>query len=441
MNGLTLLYRDVLVKEHMHRNFFRAKRASLRMILINVIAVSLSSFSVHAEKRVALVIGNSSYEHVGQLRNAGNDADDISLALTKYKFDVVKGINLSKDGFRDILDEFTKKLGDADVALLFYAGHGMAVAGINYLIPVDAKLASAEDLVREAVSLEEIQLLMETRPRTNILIFDACRDAPFSRSTTRSAVRSGRNISPGWAPVRASKGTYISFATKPGEVASDGVGRNSPFTTALLKHMGTVGLDVQLMMRRVRKSVFATTRGGQLPWDRSSMIGEFFFAPPTRSGLSDQNEAWLSTERRRVRAGDEVQLVITPPMDCRLTLINVDNKGKSCLLFPHPDLSDVIFKAGQRTVFPPKDVRLRLDQPGEETFVALCNASPAAKQAAARRSRRIDCSVGPSDRVFNDYAFEIATLDFSANATSKHHSGGGKKAMLRSSVTISVTSE
>lgn len=428
---------------HMHCRNESAVCHALHTILIFLIAGAFSLLCVQAraESRVALVVGNSAYLHIGPLTNPRNDAEDIAAALRGLQFDVVLGVDVSRSHFGGMLKSFRKKLRNADVALLFYAGHGIAVGGNNYLIPVDAKMASADDLDQEAIRLDEIQLLMEGRPRTNLLIFDACRNDPFSRSLTRSAIPSGRKVSRGWVPIAAPKGTYISFATKPGDVASDGVGRNSPFTGALLKHIGAIGVDVQLMMRRVRKSVFETTNSRQLPWDRSSLVGEFYFAPVAADQAKSAQSQWIDVEKTRVRAGEEVRLTITPPDDCRLTLINVDDSGRSCLLFPHPDLPDTVLKGGQSTEFPPKGVRLRLDQPGQETFVALCNASPAAKQAAARRSRRIDCSVGASDRKFNDAVFETATLDLSGLSRRGRASLTKRPTLLRSSVTISVLAQ
>ncbi len=277
-------------------------------------------------------------------------------------------------------------------------------------------------------------------PRTNVLIFDACRNNPFAGRIARSLGDRAKTVGQGWAAVTPGRDTYISFATAPGTTASDGSGRNSPFTSALLSRMSTEGQDVQLMMRGVRADVIEATRGSQVPWEHSSLISSFAFAsakPPVA--------ALITAERTSFKRGESIQLAITPSEDCRLTLLNVDKAGKSCLLLPHPKLPDTVLKAGQRTVFPPKGA-LRLEQPGEETFVAMCNASEAAKAQAVRTSRLIDCSKGAADRSFNDKVFETVTFDIDdagdkAGAAAKPagDTSAPRLSVLRGSLTVTVS--
>ena len=381
----------------------------LRTLFIFGLAVVLSAFSdpAQAEHRVALVIGNGDYLHAGKLKNPRNDAEDIGLKLQGLGFDVFEGTDLTVQGTRTILGQFAAALRTADVALVFYAGHGVQIDGANYIVPVDAQWQTADELAANAVSLQEIQTILRARPRLNLILFDACRDNPFLN--TRSLSRGGRNIAQGWAAIaQPSVDTYISFASAEGRVAADGVGRNSPFTAALLKEIGRNDEDIQTMMRRVRQAVIEETGGSQTPWERSSMISSFAFGRAGQRNVVSQ--PWLTAARSNYVRGEKIKLTITPPEDCRLTLINVDNKGKSCLLFPHPKLPDEVLKAGVPVTFPPRG-SLRLHEAGEETFIAMCNASKEAKQAAKRDTTLINCSKGGSDQVYNDKLLETVVFD------------------------------
>ncbi len=231
----------------------------------------------HAAKRVALVIGNGAYKHAAPLRNPQNDAEAVSAQLKALGFDVVTGINLTHRDFAIVLGRFRSKLEHADVALFFYAGHGLQVNGHNYLAPVEAKLDDEMSLSFEAVDLATVLALMERRRRTNIVFLDACRDNPLARNLARSmGTRSGA-IGRGLARVESGVGTLITFATQPGNVALDGDEANSPFTKALVQHIATPGLDVALMMRRVRQNVIDATGGRQIPWQHSSLTAPFLF--------------------------------------------------------------------------------------------------------------------------------------------------------------------
>ena len=388
-----------------------------------------------AETRVALVIGNSAYTHAKPLANPANDAADMAALLDRLGFDVTTAIDLKIADVPEKLIAFEKKLRNADVALLFFAGHGISVSGENYLIPVDARLEDAGNLDLEAVALSRIQALMERRPRTNILLFDACRDNPFAEVIKRSLGTRSALLGRGWAQVKPGKGTFISFATAPGDTAADGVGRNSPFTTALLQHLPVTGADVQLQMRDVRRDVIAATNGDQVPWEHSSLIAGFAFASATR-GIGDK---LIAADRPSFKRGETIKLTITPPKDCRLTLINVDKAGQSCLLFPHPKLPDEPLKAGQSITFPPKGA-LRLDEPGEETFVAMCNATDAARNAAVRDVKVIDCSKGAADRSFNDKVLETVTFDLDAPADGATSAAPrDTDALIRGSITVTVS--
>jgi uncharacterized caspase-like protein len=191
---------------------------------------------------------------------------------------VVAGLDLDKRGMEDKLREFGRKLGNAGLALFFYAGHGMQVAGKNYLIPVDAKLEQPGDLNLDTIDVGFVLAQMEADQRVNLVFLDACRDNPLARSFARRLGTRSTAVGQGLASIKSGGGTMIAYATDPDAVALDGDGRNSPFTTALLKHLPTPGLEIGLMMRRVRNEVYQATRGRQTPWDHSSLFGEVVLA-------------------------------------------------------------------------------------------------------------------------------------------------------------------
>lgn len=228
-----------------------------------------------AEKRVALVVGNSAYRHAAALPNPVNDAKAVGEAFRRLGFDVEVATDLDKAGMDGALRRFGDRLEGADAGAFFYAGHGVQVNGVNYLLPIDARLLNERALSFEVVNIQTVLAQMEAAKRVNLVFLDACRDNPLGRnlaSSGRSAV--GRGL----ARIDAATGTLISYATKEGEIAADGSGRNSPYTTALLKHMETPGLDVGLMLRRVRADVLRATNDRQAPWEYGSLLGEFALA-------------------------------------------------------------------------------------------------------------------------------------------------------------------
>nr|WP_244670626.1 caspase family protein [Rhodoplanes elegans] len=230
-------------------------------------------------RRVALIVGNSAYVHAPPLANPENDAGDVAAALRRIGFDVVEGRNLDRRGMDDAVRSFGRKLDGADLAVFFYAGHGLQVAGKNYLVPVDAKLERPGDLALDAVDVSLVLAQMEADKRVNLVFLDACRDNPLSRSLARSLGTRSASVGTGLASIQSALGTMIAYATQPDNVALDGEGRNSPFTTALLKHIGTPGVDIGTIMRRVRAEVVTATREKQVPWDHSSLIGDVVMVP------------------------------------------------------------------------------------------------------------------------------------------------------------------
>jgi hypothetical protein len=236
-----------------------------------------------APDRVALVFGNGAYRHVPALTNPGNDATDMAAALRRIGFDVVEGRDLDKRGMEAKIIEFSRKLDGANLALFFYAGHGLQVGGKNYLVPVDAKVERAADLGFETIDVSQVLAQMEGDKRVNLVFLDACRDNPLARSLARSMGTRSSAAGQGLASIQSAVGTMIGYATQPDNVALDGSGRNSPFTTAMLKHLPTPGLDVSVIMRRVRADVVQATNQKQVPWDHSSLMGDVVLVPVAAS--------------------------------------------------------------------------------------------------------------------------------------------------------------
>ncbi len=233
----------------------------------------------HAQKRVALVIGNSAYKHTPTLDNPRNDANDVAAALKGFGFEIVEGYDLDKAGMDRTVRSFAAALQGADTGVFFYAGHALQVQGQNYLVPVDAELSAAAALDFEMVRLDLVQRTMETHARTNILFLDACRDNPLSRNLARSMGTRSAGIGKGLANMEAGVGTLISFSTQPGNVALDGSGRNSPFAGALVRNMRASSDDLSTLLIAVRNDVMRATGNKQIPWEHSSLTGRFYFNP------------------------------------------------------------------------------------------------------------------------------------------------------------------
>jgi hypothetical protein len=238
-----------------------------------------------AERRVALVIGNSAYQSTAALLNPRNDAKAVGDALKRLGFEVEVAIDLSKVALDQAVRRFGDRLEGASVALFYYAGHGLEVNGVNYLVPIDATLDKERDVYYQAMDVNLVMREMEAETRVNMVFLDACRNNPLARKLRASG--RGIAVGRGLAPIDASAGTLISYATKGGDIAEDGDGRNSPYTTALLKHIETPGIDVSIMLRRVREDVIKATQKRQVPWEYGALMGEFYFKvaqplpPPT----------------------------------------------------------------------------------------------------------------------------------------------------------------
>ena len=257
------------------------------VVLVTVLVVPVTPSAVReagrgqveaAPVRVALVIGNSGYRHTPRLENPRNDATDMAATLRQIGFRVVEGFDLDKSGFDAKVREFAAALKGADVGLFYYAGHGIQVAGHNYLVPIDARLSTVAALDAEMVRLDAVHLTMEQEARTRLLFFDACRDNPLVRNLARAMGSRTPNVGRGLAAVVGGAGTLISFSTQPGNVALDGKGRNSPYSGALLRQIAKSGDDLNAILIAVRNDVMRSTDGRQVPWEHSALTRQFYFA-------------------------------------------------------------------------------------------------------------------------------------------------------------------
>lgn len=242
----------------------------IRTTIIACLMLYLLSPSFLHAKRVALVIGNGAYQEA-LLKNPVNDANDMAKSLETLEFEVIKVTDANLRNMYKALNDFTQRLSKKDVALFFYAGHGVQVQGENYLLPTDHNIQSVSDVRYEAFPVGRLVGRMEEIQSTNIIILDACRNNPLSRSFKRSLDRGLAVIQ------RKPEGTFIAYATAPGKTAADGDGKNGLFTSALLKHMFTAGLDISSILRKVRTDVKKMSLGEQVPWSESSLTDTFYF--------------------------------------------------------------------------------------------------------------------------------------------------------------------
>jgi uncharacterized protein len=241
------------------------------------IALLSSIAPAHAAQRVALVIGNAKYAAAPTLRNPVSDAHDLAASLRGLGFDVIELEDATRANMADAIRDFSGKLPGADTALFFYAGHGLQLNGENYLVPVDAHIQGVADVRFGTINLNDIMGELDGKDRANIIILDSCRDNPFAEVLSKA----GRSIGAtrGLGRIENSGvGTLVVYSTQPNNVALDGEGRNSPFTSALLKHVGTPGLEIRQMISKVRSDVLDATNRVQIPWDNSSLVGEVYLS-------------------------------------------------------------------------------------------------------------------------------------------------------------------
>ena len=263
-------------------------RKAVRSVVVAVLAfvvVTMPSVA-RGDGRVALVVGNSTYAHIGRLPNPDNDARDISAALRRLGFEVTTELDADRVELTEALRAFTRRSAGADVSLVFYAGHGIEMDGVNYLVPVDARLERDVDVRFETVTVDDL-LVSTTGAALRLVILDACRNNPLARSMQRTAAI--RSVSGGsFAGLNEDllgDETLVAYAAAAGTTAADGRERNSPYTAALLSHLETP-LEIGLLFRRVRAAVLASTNGAQRPHEYHSLVGEHYLTPTLAAGTA-----------------------------------------------------------------------------------------------------------------------------------------------------------
>lgn len=306
----------------------------LRLFRKLMISASLLALTTAAEAagRVAFVVGNSAYETQGKLTNPGNDAEDIAVLLKKLGFEVIEGRDLNRKDFNrrkldfvEMLEDMLAKAEPGDeppMALFYYSGHGMQVDGINYIVPVDAKIEKPGDERRTAITLDSVIKDIngddqngkdqDRKGLISVVILDACRDNPFARQLARSMglTRAAEQPAGGLAQINVAGGSLIVYATDPGKVAQDGDGRNSPFTSAFLHHAPTPGIEIMHLMTRVRADVLNATRS-QRPWASTSLTDQIFLAGRGEASL---HQASLTTAAPQIGRESQPRHIGPPPV-------------------------------------------------------------------------------------------------------------------------------
>jgi hypothetical protein len=261
------------------------------MMLTGLVAMMLANASAaQADRRVALVVGNSAYASTASLRNPRNDASDMAETLKKLGFEVELGLDLDQQNFAVAIEKFARALDGADVGLFFFAGHGLQLNDKNYLVSINAKLENEFLMSSETIDLTSIVRLMESKAAVNLVFLDACRNNPLAENLRRGleVTKRSANLGRGLARIEpASRDTLIAFAAAPGQVAADGDDRNSPFTASLLKNMPRPAVEVSVMLKEVSADVRRVTNNSQRPQQLSDMSRTFYFAAASPVVASD----------------------------------------------------------------------------------------------------------------------------------------------------------
>jgi uncharacterized caspase-like protein len=243
-----------------------------------------------AEKRVALVVGNGAYSKAPHLPNPVHDADDVAAALKRDGFDVIRGTNLDKSGMQDAVVRFARAAQSADVGLFYYSGHAVQFNGVNYLMPVDARLNDEADLYR-FTKVDDVLGYLQQVKALKVLVLDSCRDNPLAETLKRSVGLSrAAAVQRGLARIEAPTGTIISYSTQAGRTATDGRGRNSPYTAAFLKHIED-SAEIGDIFRDVSADVYHATGETQLPELSLSIVGRYYFKPPVSAAANQSAPA------------------------------------------------------------------------------------------------------------------------------------------------------
>src|SRR5215467_6218152 len=254
---------------------------SVLLAVFTLVVGLMAASPANADRRIAFVVGNARYQHTGMLANPSNDAQDVAEKLKSLGFEVMLNLDLDQSSFARAIDDFARRLDGADVGLFYYAGHALQINEKNYLVSTNAKLESAFLVPAETIELDPIVRLMESKATTNLIFLDACRNNPLADNLKRSLAAMHRSVALGRGLARiepTARDTLIAFAAAPGQEASDGVGRNSPFTSSLLNHIAQPGVEISVMLKEVAAEVREKTGNSQRPQQLSDMSRTFYFA-------------------------------------------------------------------------------------------------------------------------------------------------------------------
>jgi hypothetical protein len=256
-------------------------------------------------KLSALVVGISTYPDGAALKNPVNDADDVTEALKELGFNVVQVSNASSEDIDRGLEVFKDSLNSSDVGLFYFAGHGMQIKGENYLNTVDSSFIDEISAKHSSFPLNQIIDTMDSCSNsTNIIILDACRNNPFVRAWNRGSEQSGL------ASVYTPRGTFMAFATSPGEIAKDGAGRNGSFTDSLLTHINTQDVPIEDLFKRVRNTLSARTSGAQTSWEHTSLSGDFFFNMSVGRIIDEYSSESIADSLYMLSSGNNIDNII-----------------------------------------------------------------------------------------------------------------------------------
>jgi len=295
-----------------------------------------------ASKKVALVIGNSNYVNVSELKNPANDAASMAKTLRSFGFKVIEALDLTNQEMQQIVSVFEKELSNADVGLFFFAGHGVQVKGSNYLIPVSTSIRSESDVGTQSLSANRVLQAMENSGvKTSIIVLDACRNNPFA-SASRSMGESG-----GLARMDAPTGSIVIYATAPGRTASDGAGENGLFTGHLLQNMQVAGSSIYDIAIATRRAVMAESKGAQVPWELSSLVNQFYFMP-----TEFQQQAIVANNQAssNLAPNTTTLTLFTKPSSAKVTLLNSSQTYESGVVLPIDKYQVQVSASGYETM-------------------------------------------------------------------------------------------
>jgi len=300
-----------------YRSWYVSLAGALLLAMAFLVSIEAGT-AARAAGRLALVVGNADYRSVVPLNNPVNDSHAVAEVLKQLGFDVTLVDNAGQHEFRNAVEAFRQAAGGAAAAVFYYSGHGFQLRGVNYLVPTDASLKSVDALGKETISLDWVVSELQTLDRQTLIFMDACRTNPLPESMREAGGTEGL------AQMETGTGTFVAFATQPGNITRDGPGENSPFTRALVEHLPSRGISISDVMIRVRNSVAKATGHQQVPWDQSSLRSQFYFHPLGELTIDSEEEVALdaSGSQGGSDAGGN------DPVTGRLIILPVGSKGR-----------------------------------------------------------------------------------------------------------------